>query len=52
MLSGLLKRIRERNVQIVLLVFAAGLFFVFLGWVVSARYFEIRLTLDLSLIHI
>lgn len=46
MLSGLLKRIRERNVQIVLLVFAAGLFFVFLGWVVSARYFEIRLTLD------
>lgn len=47
-----LGKIRERNLQVVLLVFAVGFFFVLIGWVVSAKFLEVRLTLDgIAYIH-
>lgn len=49
---GILEKIQERKLQVVSLVFAAGLFFVLLGWVVSARFFGVRLTLNgIAYIH-
>ena len=41
----LLNIIKRRSVQVGLLAFAVGIFFVFIGWVVSAYYSEVRLTL-------